>query len=186
MFDALLIGTVAGIFVTLITSSRRLRGPIPLQVAPRLREARVPAPIPTEATRPAAVPSQVPQPSPVPSDLRRRSRLEPIPAMTRVMAAVRAGVARAVLLFASLRPRIAVSAPHRRRAIGLVLAFAVSAVVWFVWPTPYRALPLRASGARIGKSFDVVALRQQRITGRVDALVTGGGWVCLTGCGLGR
>ena len=151
MLDALLIALVAGLFVMLITSRRRLRGPIPLMALPRLHDA----------VRPSAVQLEVPV----------ASRTEPraAPLRTKLFAQAVANAMRGV-------------AVQRRRAVGLAVVVAASAVVWFVWPTPYRALPLRASGARIGKSFEVVALRQQRITGRVDALVTGGGWVCLSGC----
>jgi len=160
--DALLIAVVAGVFVILITSRRKLRGPIPLAVLPRLHEV----------IEPRGITIEVP----------RASLAAPRARFDAAMAALRLARARAWSIGQAVANAVLSLALRRRRAIGLALAVAVSAVVWFVWPTQYRTLPLRASGARIGKSFDVVALRQQRVTGRVDALVSGGGWVCVAGC----
>ena len=72
---------------------------------------------------------------------------------------------------------------NHRTVIGSAIVLVLSVIIWFVWPTPYRELPLGASGGHIGAGFDVLALRQQRLTGRVDALIDRGGWVCLVGCG---
>jgi hypothetical protein len=52
MLDVLLIALVAGMFVMLITSRRRLRGPIALMALPRLHDV----------VRPSAVPLEVPAP----------------------------------------------------------------------------------------------------------------------------
>lgn len=160
--DALLIGVVAGVFVILITSRRRLRGPIPLAALPRLHEVIEPRDLTIKVPRL--------------SHAAPRARFDVATAAFRSVRASAPDIRQAV---ANAMPRLAL---HRRRAVGLAVAVAASAVVWFVWPTQYRSLPLRASGARIGKSFNVVALRQQRVTGRVDALVSGGGWVCVAGC----
>ncbi len=167
MFDAFLIAAVAAIFVTIITSSRRLRGPIVHPIPLREREdSRSPA-----GASDLAIP--VPRAAGV--------RIPLVGGFRHAALSLRGVRVPGQLVDAVLSP-IGRFALQRRHAIGLALAVAVSAVVWFVWPTQYRTLPLRASGARIGKSFDVVALRQQRVTGRVDALVSGGGWVCVAGC----
>jgi hypothetical protein len=99
---------------------------------------------------------------------------------------LRGGRARVTRFSVDVRHAIGSLARHTRPrwSIGVALAVAGCAFLWFGWPTPYHSLPLPASGARIGEGFDVLALRQQRLTGRVDALISGGGWVCVVGCGV--
>ena len=61
------------------------------------------------------------------------------------------------------------------RVFRAVLAACVVAIGWYVWPTPWRALPMRAAYERSG----ALALRVHRITGTVQVLAADRGWVSL-------
>lgn len=56
-----------------------------------------------------------------------------------------------------------------------IAASLLGALLWFGWPTPYRALPLPPGS----KAAGVLALRVHRVTGRVSVLTPTRGWQTL-------
>lgn len=57
-------------------------------------------------------------------------------------------------------------------AVVLVFAFG-----WFIWPTPYRYIPVASGGALAASDqLKIIAVRVNRFTGRTDFLISVG-WV---------